>query len=393
MSVEQSEQSGKPVSQWSDDEIQTALASIGGAQVPVTSTTRPILERRLEKLLLKTRDSVKNDAGSSEETREKRGGEGGTVGLSEERHASSSTIPTKDGESQVVGFEGYYGVVVANAEALGGLPLSPFYTTKSEALRAVKSIPGARFKKFSSQASAEAFSNSPGSGGRRDEGTPSSAGKRTTTAAAAAAAGESAEKTSDVQISDKPNQFPSLKTPDLSKFRGLVESGDVAAFSQTVWNNPRYLLNCYGDAPEILQAGSRYNALHCAVRAGKLEICKVGNHYYHGSLTSTPLSLSCACKNTRRKNTEEMKCKRKTINYTYISIDAIACNSPQELVSILQSPQFWALAYPTDCEDTVQRRRAHILDLYLNMQDRVVRPPPPPSLSLSKCMYISMYMI
>ena len=309
MSVEQSEQSGKPVSQWSDDEIQTALASIGGAQVPVTPTTRRLLERRLEKLLLKTRESVKNDAGSSEETGEKRGGEDGTVGLSEERHASSSTVPTKDGESQVVGFEGYYGVVVANAEALGGLPLSPFYTTKSEALRAVKSIPGARFKKFSSRASAEAFSNtSPGSGGRRDEGTPSSAGKRITTAAAA---GESGEKTSDVQINDKPNEFPSLKTPDLSKFRGVVESGDVAAFSQTVWGNPRYLLNCYGDAPEILQPGSRYNALHCAVRAGKLEICKVGNHYYHGSLTSTSLSLSCACKNTRRKNTEENEVQEK----------------------------------------------------------------------------------
>ena len=45
----------------------------------------------------------------------------------------------------------------------------------------------------------------------------------------------------------------------------------------------------------------------------------------------------------------------------------------QELMSILQNPDFWRLVYPNDSPESVLRRRTHLIDLYLNMQDRIVR--------------------
>lgn len=249
MSVVQ-QSSSKPVSQWSDHELQTALVTLDGTQVPVTPTTRPMLEKRVEKLL-----SKRQQGAESEDVGERRDRAEFEVDSSLEDHHTKN-------ENQL-NIEGYYGVVV-NTEVTASATtqsLSPFYTTKSEALRAIKNIPGARFKKFSNQASAEAFSNSPGNS------TPNSTGKQSSV---------SEQSAGGLITESKPNQFPSLKTQDLNVFRGVVESGDVSLFTQTVWSNPRYLVNCYSDAPEILHPTSRYNALHCAVRAGKLEICKVG---------------------------------------------------------------------------------------------------------------------
>lgn len=251
MSVVQS--SSKPVSQWSDHELQTALVTLDGTQVPVTPTTRPMLEKRVQKLLSRRQQAENEDVGERQNRAEFE------VDSSREDHHTKN-----EKQSNI---EGYYGVVV-NTEGTASTTaqsLSPFYTTKSEALRAIKNIPGARFKKFTNQASAEAFSNSPGNS------TPNSTGKQSSVS----------EKSASALITEsKPNQFPSLKTQDLNVFRGVVESGDVSLFTQTVWSNPRYLVNCYSDAPEILHPTSRYNALHCAVRAGKLEICKVRQILY-----------------------------------------------------------------------------------------------------------------
>ena len=271
--------SSKPVSQWSDDEIQTALVSLGGVQVPVTPTTRPMLERRVDKLLFKKHQEPVQVSGSEGGGKNRDRAEC-CLGSSPEGLVNSPNVSAKEKESQQAGFEGYYGVIV-NGEGTataGGQPLSPFYTTKSEALRAIRSVPGARFKKFSSQASAEAFSNSPGSS------TPNSVGKLS----------DAVEQASTISVSDKANQFPSLKTQDLSKFMGIVEGGDVSTFVQAVWSNPRYLVNCSGDAPEILQAGFRYNALHCAVRAGQLEICKV-QHVGRNLVLCPELGMCCVC--------------------------------------------------------------------------------------------------
>ena len=243
--------SGRAVSEWSDEELQAALASCGGTQVPITPTTRPMLERRIERMLFSKSTDAESSMGKDRE---------GKNGGFPQRDVISPALPAKGKENEAR-FEGYYGVVASSEGAVGSLQLSPFYTSRSDAIKAIQNIPGARFKKFKSQASAEAFSNSPGD----SSGRSNSAGKGATRHVVQHAPG----------VGDKPNQFPSLKTQDLSKFRKLIESGDVSGFSQAVWSNPRYLINCYGDAPEILQPGCRYNALHCAVRARKLEICKV----------------------------------------------------------------------------------------------------------------------
>lgn len=52
---------------------------------------------------------------------------------------------------------------------------------------------------------------------------------------------------------ERANSFKSPRTQDLtSKLRRAVEKGDEAAFSELVWNNPRYLIGS-GDNPTIVQ--------------------------------------------------------------------------------------------------------------------------------------------
>ena len=244
----------KPLSQWTDDELRTALVVLGSAAVPVTPNTRPLLEKRLQKLLKKQQQHQPEEQGSvvqqdTEETSE-------SPLVAEGGHRGVDSTP-QDGE--------FYCVVVQGEAGTPGRhsSLSPYYTNKSEVLRAVRSVPGARFKKFNSRASAEAaFWSSPADSGSR-QGTP---GVETRSPA-----------TEQSSIERKPNSFPSLKTPELTTFRRLIEAGDGCGFSREVWANPRTLVNCYRDAPEILHPGFHYNALHCAVKAGSLEICQVYN--------------------------------------------------------------------------------------------------------------------
>lgn len=52
---------------------------------------------------------------------------------------------------------------------------------------------------------------------------------------------------------ERANSFKSPRTQDLTfKLRRAVEKGDSAAFSELVWNNPRYLIGS-GDNPTIVQ--------------------------------------------------------------------------------------------------------------------------------------------
>ena len=145
---------GKPVSQWSNDEIQTALVKLGSVTLPVTPIyARPLLEKRLEKLLFK-----KQQQPVQEHTE--------LLEPPEQTHSSEDTcIEGLVNSSQTTPDCEYYGVLVNSGEestTTARQPLLPFYTSKSDVLRAIKSIPGAGFKKFSTQASAEAFSSSLG---------------------------------------------------------------------------------------------------------------------------------------------------------------------------------------------------------------------------------------
>ena len=214
----------------------------------------------------------------------------GTSGITSCSSLIHGDAKQEEKERENAQFEGYYGVATGKVECQVGAQLSPFYTNKSEALKAIRNIPGARFKKFESQESAEAFSEITWV--------------------------NKVQSNVVAPVNEKPNHFPGLKTQDLSKFRKLIENGETAAFTDAVWGNPRHLISS-GDAPEILQEGFRYNALHCAVRARQLSICR-------------------------------------------------------ELFVILQSDWFWKLVYQDDSEETHLQRRTHLVDLYLNMQDKIV---------------------
>ena len=259
--------SDKAVSEWSNEEIQAALSTLGGVQVPVTSTTRSTLEKRVQKLLL--------GRGNGSEDRKESGLEEGPcngTSCSPHRDCVTSVQPANGVRESEADFEGYYGVTASAEGTSGSLQLSPFYTSLSDTLKEIKNVPGARFKKFNSQANAEAFSNSPG---RQRNGEVVSTRRTAPGAAGVEPEPGNTAAQRPTEVGDKPNQFPSLKTPCLSKFRQLIESGNNAGFAQAVGSNPRYLINCDRDAPEILQPGCRYNALHCAVKAGNVEICKV----------------------------------------------------------------------------------------------------------------------
>lgn len=129
---------------------------------------------------------------------------------------------------------------------------------------------------------------------------------------------------SGVSNAEKANEFPGLKVPEINSFRELIESGEVEEFENAVWENPRYLIT-QGDAPEVLKLGPRYNTLHCAIKAGSLEICR-------------------------------------------------------KLFEILEGDHYWSLVYPDDLVEVRNKRRDHLIDLYLNTCDKGV------CLSFSKCM-------
>ena len=286
--------SRKPLAEWTDDDIRTELLVLGESVVPITATTRSFLLKKLEKLL----QAAKSDGSSHDSTE---------VGRAlESSEASTGTLKCDFNEQEPAQVEAYYTVVMGQGEEDGASELSkdgqlcPVYTTRADALKAVKNIPGARFKKFKTKNAAVTYWESH----RRQDRQRGAESENTDLSKPTAAA-------------EKANTFPSLKTPQLNKFRKLIEEGDLQHFQDSVWENPRYLITS-GDTPEILQLGCRYNALHCAVRSGKLDMCK-------------------------------------------------------ELLSIIQGDRFWKLVYADDSEAVRQTRRDHLLDLYLNMQDKVVR--------------------
>lgn len=270
---------GKPLSEWSDAEIRCALVARGENAVPVTPTTRPLLLRKLERLMGEAQEETESEETTSPGHSQPSGEDSG-----------QSTPAASDGSASI---EGYYGVAADVSSVQKSVQLSPFYTSRADTLRAIKTLPGARFKKFSSQQDAEAFSQHQGGPA---EAQNSSAGS--------------------IVASEKANNYPKLKTQALTKFRKLIEEGNTAAFADAVWTNPRHLITS-GDAPEILQEGFRYNALHCAVKAHQLDICR-------------------------------------------------------EIFVIVQSNRFWELVYPDDPGEVRAERQRHLIDLYLNMQDKIV---------------------
>nr|XP_046241698.1 ankyrin repeat and LEM domain-containing protein 2 [Scatophagus argus]XP_046241699.1 ankyrin repeat and LEM domain-containing protein 2 [Scatophagus argus]XP_046241700.1 ankyrin repeat and LEM domain-containing protein 2 [Scatophagus argus]XP_046241701.1 ankyrin repeat and LEM domain-containing protein 2 [Scatophagus argus]XP_046241702.1 ankyrin repeat and LEM domain-containing protein 2 [Scatophagus argus] len=204
----------------------------------------------------------------------------------------------------------YYGVCPLWDDVLARNEKAHVYTDKKDALQAVKTMKGARFKAFPNREDAEKFAK-----GICDY-FPSP--NKSTPCVSPVKPGLVISKDNmevDTTNRERANSFKSPRTQDLTaKLRKAAEKGDEMAFSELVWNNPRYLIGS-GDNPTIVQEGCRYNVMHVAAKENQAGIAQL-------------------------------------------------------LLDILENPEFMRLMYPDDQEVMLQKRIRYIVDLYLNTPDK-----------------------
>lgn len=117
------------------------------------------------------------------------------------------------------------------------------------------------------------------------------------------------------------SKYKGPKQRELTIYRKLIEKGDVENVSKTIYCNPRYLISS-SDTPVIIQEGCHYNSLHVAAKAGQRDVCEL-------------------------------------------------------IVDSLNDVNFWRMLNTSDSNDLVfdslnARRKAFVLDLYLNTPDKAV---------------------
>ena len=111
-------------------------------------------------------------------------------------------------------------------------------------------------------------------------------------------------------------EFKSLKPQEEVQFRKAIEkspSSDLESMMECIEENARYLVTP-SDTPTILHQGPRHNAVHVAAKHGRLEAARLVLSHVTGGLM--------------------------------------------------------ARMYPTECPVQNQRRREHLVDMYLNMPDK-----------------------
>lgn len=232
----------RAVEELSDMELMNELKSLGLKTGPITPSTRRVVERKL----LKARGSDFIDSNYEN----KDSGENENVVLEE---CTNSTRDSRRSTSSVLESPAiFYGVCFdvnrsSSESASPSLPaFSPaVFSSKDEALKMAKKVKGARFKGFKSKLEAECFARS-----RFQEQEQSPAPK------------------------DPASNFKTPTPQNLVKFRTIIERGTKGEFQEVVLKNPRYLIGP-GDTPVILQEGSRYNALHVAVKSNRKEMCQL----------------------------------------------------------------------------------------------------------------------
>ncbi len=281
-----------------DKELKAALASFGLGNIPINNSTRPVLERKLDQLRKK------------QSTEDKK--------LSTENNFTEETVPTSPTATSypsppeyllhdhpLATKDGFYALAIdtASLNLAQREHIQHIYTSKESALRAIKLVSGARFKKFSTENAALSFKDQQVSELNRR------IGERKTCII-------TTSNNHVDPVGEKANSYPSLQTQDLNNFRMLIEDHNVEGFIAAVNNNPHHLITS-GDTPAILKPPLRYNALHCAVRSGCLEIC-------------------------------------------------------QSLFKFLEGDEFWTRVYSDDRDDIRRARRCHLIDLYLNTCDKGV---------------------
>lgn len=114
-----------------------------------------------------------------------------------------------------------------------------------------------------------------------------------------------------------------IKAPtfhELMKFRKSIEENQLQVIQSCLTSNPKYLISS-GDMPVMLQEGSRLNAVHICIKYNKLEV----------------------------------------LDY---------------VLRTLQSDKFLQLMYPDADSKSIDFRRTHLLDLYLNTPEKILCDSP-----------------
>ncbi|GFS46612.1 ankyrin repeat and LEM domain-containing protein 2 [Trichonephila inaurata madagascariensis] len=153
-----------------------------------------------------------------------------------------ATIEKKqDPEERTVGMK-YYAVALPVGLELSGEG-TLIYTELKDALKAIKTYKGARFKEFATKESALEYTFEPL---------------------------EKVEKKKPIEN----EHLRYCSSQELCKLRKMIERGDEVNFSKQVWTYPRALIGEV-DIPTVLQHGVRFNALHVAAKCDKPLICQL----------------------------------------------------------------------------------------------------------------------
>ena len=117
------------------------------------------------------------------------------------------------------------------------------------------------------------------------------------------------------------SEYKTPKPGEITNYRKLIEKGEVDSVAKIIYGNPKFLISSL-DTPFIIQQGCHYNSMHVASKAGHRDICKL-------------------------------------------------------IIETLNDDEFWKLMYPVkeNSVNNVQlnnRRKAFLLDLYLNTPDKGV---------------------
>ncbi|GBN66469.1 Ankyrin repeat and LEM domain-containing protein 2 [Araneus ventricosus] len=120
---------------------------------------------------------------------------------------------------------------------------SLIYTDLKDALKAIKTYKGARFKEFSNKGDALKY------------------------------AVEHLEKF-EKKKSSEDEHLKHRTSQELCKIRKMIERGDEVGFAREIWMYPRTLV-AEVDIPTVMQHGVRFNALHVAAKCDKPLICQL----------------------------------------------------------------------------------------------------------------------
>ncbi|CAL1269271.1 unnamed protein product [Larinioides sclopetarius] len=120
---------------------------------------------------------------------------------------------------------------------------SLIYTDLKDALKAIKTYKGARFKEFTNKEDALKYTF------------------------------ESLEKV-EKKKSSEDERLKHRTSQELCKIRKMIERGDEVGFAREIWMHPRTLV-AEVDIPTIMQHGVRFNALHVAAKCNKPLICQL----------------------------------------------------------------------------------------------------------------------